>query len=206
MSVSVAALNRKSQIGTEYSVNEQFPKAIEDRRKVLYPIAKNARRNESNKVRLVHDKLYINGQLHIPDGSLTQQKQSQQNPARRGFRNPPTSYQQNRGAQTFIGQRFSARPGFQNGVRQNSPNRFGRARGQERSLPHTSAWGSDIQTSNPFAPLCNENGTQDNDKLCTPQAAGKQKASSPIDNEQTLKKQREFTHCENTQFIEGCNY
>ena len=78
----------KVLIGTEYSVNEQFPKAIEDRRKVLYPIAKNARRNESNKVRLVRDKLYINGQLHIPDDSLTQQQQSQQNPARRGFRKP----------------------------------------------------------------------------------------------------------------------
>ena len=56
----------KILIGTKYSVNEQFPQEIENRRKSLYPVAKRARQNKQNKVRLVRDKLYINGVQYIP--------------------------------------------------------------------------------------------------------------------------------------------
>ena len=54
-------------IGTNISVNEQFPSEIEQRRKVLYPFAKNSRRNRDNKVRLVRDKLFINGQQYTTE-------------------------------------------------------------------------------------------------------------------------------------------
>ena len=57
----------KTLIGTIISVNEHFPSEIEQRRKVLYPVAKNARRNRDNKVRLVRDKLFINGQQYTPE-------------------------------------------------------------------------------------------------------------------------------------------
>lgn len=43
-----------------FGVREQFPKIIEEKRKLLYPEAKIARRDKSNKVRLIRDKLYIN--------------------------------------------------------------------------------------------------------------------------------------------------
>lgn len=52
--------------GTHYSVNEQFPKEIVQRRKSLYPVMRNAKRNPDNKVKLVKDKLYINDQLYSP--------------------------------------------------------------------------------------------------------------------------------------------
>ena len=62
----VRNLAPKTLIGKKFGVNEQFPKEIEDRRKLLYPEAKVARQNKDNKVRLVRDKLYINGQQYVP--------------------------------------------------------------------------------------------------------------------------------------------
>ena len=47
---------------TDYGVREQFPQEIEEKRKLLYPVAKTARQNKENRVRLVRDKLYVNGQ------------------------------------------------------------------------------------------------------------------------------------------------
>ena len=47
--------------GTKYGVREQYPQEIEEKRKLLYPEAKKARQNKDNKVRLVRDKLYVNG-------------------------------------------------------------------------------------------------------------------------------------------------
>ncbi|XP_046562682.1 uncharacterized protein LOC124271574 [Haliotis rubra] len=44
--------------GTSCYINEQFPKEIEDRRKQLYPVRREAARS-GDKVRLVVDKLYI---------------------------------------------------------------------------------------------------------------------------------------------------
>lgn len=52
----------KTLAGKRYSVREQFPPEIEEKRKFLYPIAKQARQNKNNTVKLVRDKLYVNGQ------------------------------------------------------------------------------------------------------------------------------------------------
>ena len=46
-------------------MKEQYPVEIEERRKLLYGEANAARQNTNNKVRLVRDKLYINGQQYI---------------------------------------------------------------------------------------------------------------------------------------------
>lgn len=65
----VRSVALKTLIGSPFGVNEQFPKEIEEKRKLLYQEAKIARQNKQNKqnkVRLVRDKLYINGQQYIP--------------------------------------------------------------------------------------------------------------------------------------------
>ena len=44
-----------------YSVREQFPREVEERRKVLYPLYKKTKANQNNSVKLIRDKLYVNG-------------------------------------------------------------------------------------------------------------------------------------------------
>lgn len=52
--------------GTPFSVNEQFPAVIEDERKKLYPVMKHFRQ-AGHRVKLVRDKLFIDGQLYDPN-------------------------------------------------------------------------------------------------------------------------------------------
>ncbi|CAG2230791.1 unnamed protein product [Mytilus edulis] len=53
--------------GKTFGISEQFPIEIERKRKELYPVMKMAK-NEGKKVKLVRDKLYINGKPHVsPD-------------------------------------------------------------------------------------------------------------------------------------------
>ena len=55
---------------------EQFPKEIEQKRKALYPIAKQAKK-EKKKVLLVRDNLYVDGKLHtFHSPSYENQKES----------------------------------------------------------------------------------------------------------------------------------
>ena len=61
-------------MGKRFGVREQFPQEMEDTRKLLYLIAKNARPNPDNKVRLVRDKLFIDGEQHVPNQSSNQPK------------------------------------------------------------------------------------------------------------------------------------
>ncbi|VDI59818.1 Hypothetical predicted protein [Mytilus galloprovincialis] len=49
--------------GKKFGISEQFPPEIENKRKDLYPIMKKAK-SEGKKVKLVRDKLYINGKLY----------------------------------------------------------------------------------------------------------------------------------------------
>ena len=52
--------------GKPFGISEQFPAAIEDRRKELYPLVKQLKR-KGNHVKLVRDRLYVNGQLYKGD-------------------------------------------------------------------------------------------------------------------------------------------
>ena len=74
--------------GKPYGVREQFPKVIEDKRKRLYPEAKRARaESKQNKVRMVRDRLWVNGYEYIPPPAPdknSQQNQRQGNRAQRG--------------------------------------------------------------------------------------------------------------------------
>ena len=50
----------KTLRGKPFGVREQFPRVIEEKRRLLYPEMKQARANPDYKVQLVKDKLYIN--------------------------------------------------------------------------------------------------------------------------------------------------
>ncbi|CAC5421652.1 unnamed protein product [Mytilus coruscus] len=52
--------------GTQYGIKEQFPQEIENRRRKLYPVMKEAKRG-GNRVALVRDKLFINNELYISE-------------------------------------------------------------------------------------------------------------------------------------------
>ena len=53
----------KNLEGTQYSIGQQFPKEIQDRRRELVPLLKEAR-HKGQKAHIAVDKLYIDGKLH----------------------------------------------------------------------------------------------------------------------------------------------
>ena len=55
---------QRTLVGTKSGVNEQYPKVVEDKRKKLYPVMREARR-ENKKAVLVVDKLYINNYVYV---------------------------------------------------------------------------------------------------------------------------------------------
>ncbi|CAC5383296.1 unnamed protein product [Mytilus coruscus] len=56
---------------TNFGVQEQFPQEIEQKRKTLYPVAKQARR-DNRKVLLVRNKLYIDSNLFKPNTEVAE--------------------------------------------------------------------------------------------------------------------------------------
>ncbi|XP_069122222.1 uncharacterized protein [Argopecten irradians] len=58
--------NSRKLSGTTFYINEQFPTEIEEKRRVLYPKLKELRR-EGHRVKLVRDKLIVDGHLYTED-------------------------------------------------------------------------------------------------------------------------------------------
>ena len=54
-----------------YSIREHFPPEIEERRKSLYPVMRYYAKDDTNRVKLIRDKLYINGELYTTDQDVT---------------------------------------------------------------------------------------------------------------------------------------
>ncbi|KAK3083528.1 hypothetical protein FSP39_024796 [Pinctada imbricata] len=54
--------------GSQFGIREQFPTDVAERRRILYPVMRDAR-NDGSRVRLVRDRLYINGRYYDPDMS-----------------------------------------------------------------------------------------------------------------------------------------
>ena len=88
--------------GKPYGISEQFPKEIEDKRKMLYPIMKQAKK-DGKRVKLVRDKLFIDGQSYNPQKSSTQQFRDavvNKQPINEAITNlsplPPRPYKRNR--------------------------------------------------------------------------------------------------------------
>jgi hypothetical protein len=50
-------------------VNEQFPPEIEEKRRKLYPALRKARKDKK-RVKLVVDRLYIEGELYVPSENM----------------------------------------------------------------------------------------------------------------------------------------
>ena len=55
--------------GKPYGIHEQYPASIEEKRRELYPIMR-YHRGRGDRVRLVRDRLYINGQLYVTEDSV----------------------------------------------------------------------------------------------------------------------------------------
>ncbi|CAC5385504.1 unnamed protein product [Mytilus coruscus] len=55
--------------GKPYGIREQFPHEIDQKRKDLYPVLKQAKQ-QNRQASLVRDRLYIDNQLYIPDTVL----------------------------------------------------------------------------------------------------------------------------------------
>lgn len=71
--------NTKKLEKTGYGIGQQFPKEIQERRKVLVPVLKRAKEN-NKKAFMVRDKLYIEGQLYTGDNQTpTKQKSMVEN-------------------------------------------------------------------------------------------------------------------------------
>ncbi|KAK3086610.1 hypothetical protein FSP39_021025 [Pinctada imbricata] len=51
---------------TNFGIREQFPREIEEKRRQLYPIARDLRRGGA-RTKMVRDKLYVDGKLYDPD-------------------------------------------------------------------------------------------------------------------------------------------
>ena len=63
-----AGMDLNSDPNSKFKVREQFPREIESRRKLLYPVMYRLKRqNPNNKVNLIRDKLYLNGRLYVPE-------------------------------------------------------------------------------------------------------------------------------------------
>ena len=204
-------------MGKRFGVREQFPQEIEDTRKLLYPVAKNARRNPDNRVRLVRDKLFINGEQHVPNQSSNQPNYVQNR------NNRQVSSRQNT---TYIGQssshsRFSNPNNRPNTHQQSSaPKQYGnrtdwnfpvRPREKQLRTPVNAHSHNDNFLSNRFGLLSNDDGAREG----SISYAGKKKATSPLDADMTLKKQRSNINHDSTEnlciemttySVSGANY
>ena len=80
----------KNLEGTQYSIGQQFPKEIQERRRQLVPLLKEAK-SKGQKAHIAVDKLYIDGKLHKADQkSNSTPNPTTQNPP--GAQGAPTSH------------------------------------------------------------------------------------------------------------------
>lgn len=102
--------NTKKLEKTGYGIGQQFPKEIQERRKVLVPVLKRAKEN-NKKVFMVRDKLYIEGQLYTGDNQTpTKQKSMVENNT--STRGGSARGQGNRGGRGGQNNRFSTLTSF----------------------------------------------------------------------------------------------
>jgi len=165
----VRSASRQALTGTDFGISEQFPQEIEEKRKKLYSVAKKARENVNNKVNLVRDKLYINGQLYIPNTEGTTKDDRYRAPYRNNRDDPATSNTRERSRGVNVSNRAWTRTytrTTQNGAQTNNT-------------------ADDIQHNNRFSVLAET--TPNNPPPY--RAWGKKKATSPLEQPGTFKKQ-----------------
>lgn len=180
----IRQLASKELKDSNYWIKEQYPKEMEDKRKQLYPVANDARKNPENKVRLVRDKLFINHEQYIPEVQTTIKPRDTMQNSARNYENRNSRVPRN------------------NETRGNMHyNQFDGARARK---PYQTQWSRTFnrrpQTENPDINQQNDYFSGNrfnllNQMNSTPsqrtQHAGKTKAKSPIDNDINFKKQKE---------------
>ena len=163
--------------GTKYGVREQYPQEIEEKRKLLYPEAKTARQDKDNKVRLVRDKLYVNGK--------EVKVETRKNDNSYKVKDPP-------GREREMKQKWQNNTVYGRTI---YPSRYRNIQCNSNNKPSGLAWQNppkrDVPVKNRFEILsglgeCSENRDQSLDRKSV-----KNKASSPVDRDITFKKQRE---------------
>ena len=180
--------------GKPFGVREQFPKSIEDRRKLLYPELKKAKRDPRNKVRLIRDKLYINNSEFIPTEPEndyeydTGRKQKFSHSQRQRIFTRSKQSQHPTQTDEYVKRRQSV---YQRSANwRHSPVQIPKE--QQRVV------GFEIPTTNKFEVLSHPDINSDtvvnllSDKRTNPKS-GKHSASSPLDQDKTIKRQREFS-------------
>lgn len=183
--------------GKNFGVREQFPVEIEEKRKLLYPEAKKLRRNQTNNVRLVKDKLYLNGR-DVTTESMQQTLKNRETQWQ--YRQP----QNNRQYQSFQPDKEPVRQQFQ---RENTSFYAQRNREQHAwSTPRSSQRSEHSRVRDPELPVSNMyNALQDeiSDLSGTRRpTGGKKKAVSPLERDVIFKRQREQNEASNETITE----
>ncbi|MEW8563212.1 MAG: hypothetical protein AB2541_13945, partial [Candidatus Thiodiazotropha sp.] len=208
--------------GKRFGVNEQYPIEVENKRKLLYPEAKKYRRNKLNKVRLVRDKLYVNGEEIIVEESERYTINKDRN-ASRDDRNQAVNNRQSNRTQNirWNSQRSRGQPKLQSRDHIEGQNRergsgyiHGRGRGvwsRRITARRNDETGSPIRYSiggtNSAIPINNKFQALSctNDDTPKPKAAGKHQASSPLDADVSLKKVKDSTKSSATETGQTCS-
>lgn len=181
----------KTLRGKPFGVREQFPKVVENRRKLLYPEMKRARANKHNKVRLVKDKLFINDVQYIPDTDINAVQPKFAN--RQNNRTFETRHFQNTSYNRYS-QRGSSR-GYPRGYSQSYQK--GRTFNRSTNRGSFNAWtprSSYAEKTISFASpniYANLPGDQEFEEGSGRSTSKKNKASSPLDYDKTSKKYRD---------------
>ncbi|MCG8047155.1 MAG: hypothetical protein N0E48_16250, partial [Candidatus Thiodiazotropha endolucinida] len=161
--------------GKKYGIREQFPRQIEIKRKQLYPIAKEARKNTNNKVRLIRDRLFVNNEEVIVESLKASEPRFEKGRTEHDRQTNPANNERSsyRGGRTFYRGK-GARKGF-------IPRQTETAKLLDFSVP----------ISNTFGMLSEYNETPIRRTASNSSMAGKHPASSPLDAEYVTKKQRD---------------
>lgn len=206
----------KYLIGSRFRVKEHFPPEIEESRKRLYGEAKIARQNVNNRVKLVRDKLFVNGQQFHPGWSDHQDPRFNSDGSQ-NFPKPPRFGNQ-RERQQFGQQRSG---GFRSSNHNVTPRPrdagMGSMRGDSASgqgqfteREHDDigrndlSLNTDIDTRNRYTVLGNDESawpTPDQSRYNRERQsafAGKRKPTSPVDSDISTKRQTEYTNNSNT--------
>lgn len=185
---------------TQYGVREQYPKEIEDRRKLLYGEMKKAKRNKNNKVRLIRDRLYINNVEFIPntdsDRNDKQQKDEQYKQQRRmhntdNYSSKPRA--QNRDRYSGENNRYERSRTFYQRPSYNKQSSVSKSR--QQSIPCAQGPEYAVRTTNYYETLqrqeaCTPKSMINSIDACSNQK--KKKAISPLEDSQLSKRQREL--------------
>ena len=140
---------------------------------MLYPVAKEARQNKENKVRLVRDRLFINNKevnVETDRASEWQRPRNAKKPPRTPWQNPTDDNSSRRVDRVFY-----------------------RGRGTKTQHSQRTSYAKklvdfNIPLSNPFSPLA---GYNDESRQSSKSISRKHPATSPLDDAHILKKHRE---------------